>query len=658
MRFQHKEFDDKFLLKMYHHLLLPRVIEEQMLIQLKHGRIGKWFSAYGQEAISIGASMAMNIDEFILFAHRNLGVFTSRGLNLTQLFAQILGKKEGFTKGRDRSFHFGSLKHRLVGTISHMAAQLPVANGIGLGHLNRNEKKAVLVFCGDGATSEGDFHESVNVASVMKLPVIFLIENNHYATSTPLSQQVNFKSFKVKGTGYGIEAHSVDGNNVISVYKIVKKAANKIKENPQPILIEARTMRMRGHEESSGTSYMDQAEMKVWKSKDPIINFEDILIKRKIINTDEIIGIKKKMGVHVKSAFETSYNFIEPVYTPQEELGDVYASHVNFNTSKQASGFSEMRYMDAIRDALDQSLNEYKELVLMGQDIETYGGIFKITEGLSDKYGKDRVKNTPLCESAILGMSIGLSVLGIKSVIEMQFADFITCGFNQVVNNIAKTHYRWGMPINTVIRMPSGGSTGAGPFHSQSTESWFFRVPGLKIVYPSSPFDAKGLLNASIDNPNPVLFFEHKKLYRSVYGQVPNSRYTLELGKAKVVHEGNSLSLITYGMGIRWGMELLNTYPDELEIIDLMTLLPWDKTTVVQSVEKTGKALILHEDNLSGGIGAEIAAYIGEHCFEKLDGPIMRVGSEDIPIPFNKNLEKGMMANSKLREKVEEILLY
>ncbi|NJM93345.1 MAG: dehydrogenase, partial [Cytophagales bacterium] len=553
---------------------------------------------------------------------------------------------------------FGHAPSHLCGMISHMAAQLPVADGLALAHVLRREKKAVLTFCGDGATSEGDFHEALNVASVWNLPVIFLIENNGYAISTPLSEQVNFKSFKVKGTAYGIEAHSVDGNNVLSVYRAVRKAAEKLRKRPKPVLIEARTYRMRGHEESSGTAYMDADELKAGQERDPLNQYEGLLLKRGVLTADQLLEMREELTRHIAQSFDEAQAMPEPHYHAHEELADVYLPHYSFDTDENTHSLSEKRMVDALREALAQSLEKHPELVLMGQDVAEYGGVFKVTEGLAAQYGKERVRNTPLCESAIVGMSLGLAAEGMKSVVEMQFADFVSSGFNQVVNNLAKSHYRWGLPADTVIRLPTGAGTGAGPFHSQSTEAWFFRVPGLKIVYPSTPREAKGLLCAAIDDPNPVLFFEHKKLYRSTAELVSDDRYTLQLGKARVVEPGDELSLITYGLGVHWALEILPDFAGRLEIVDLRTLQPWDRATVSLSVQKTGKVLVLHEDNLTGGIGAEIAAWIGEHLFEKLDAPVMRLGSADTPVPFNKQLENGYLAQSQLKSKVEQLLAY
>ncbi len=627
-----------------------------MLILLRQGKISKWFSGIGQEAISVGAALTLSKDEYVLPMHRNLGVFTTRGVPMQKLFAQFQGKASGFTKGRDRSFHFGTQEYNIVGMISHLGPQLGIADGIALAQKLRKSKQATLVFSGDGGTSEGDFHEALNVASVWNLPVIFVIENNGYGLSTPSREQFNFESFLVKGPAYGMEAHSVDGNNILEVLNELQPLVESIRENPRPILFEARTFRMRGHEEASGTKYVPKELMEHWGKKDPIENYERFLLTEKI-SQKEIDTIRKaikdEINVAVKSAFAEA-----PVAADDErELRDVYAPFTQ-KVVQPSGNEKDMRFVDAISDGLEQSLEKHEDLVVMGQDIAEYGGVFKITEGFVEKFGKERIRNTPLCESAIVGTALGLSISGMKAVMEMQFADFVTCGFNQIVNNLAKIHYRWDENADVVIRMPTGAGVGAGPFHSQSNESWFFHTPGLKIVYPSNPVDAKGLLCAAIDDPNPVMFFEHKYLYRSMSAPVAEAYFTTEIGKATVVKEGADLTIVTYGMGVHWAMEVAKTSDAAIEIIDLRSLLPWDREAVAASVAKTHKLIVLHEDTMTGGIGSEIASWVGENCFEQLDAPVVRVASLDTPVPFAAALEGNFLPKQRLEEKVTQLLNY
>ena len=649
MNFNRKQLSNQELLDIYKRLLYPRIIEDKMLILLRQGRVGKWFSGIGQEAISVGATMALHEDEYILPLHRNLGVFTTRQIPFRKLFAQWQGKKSGFTKGRDRSFHFGTNEYHIVGMISHLGAMLGVANGISTAHLLNRQGKVSLVFSGDGGTSEGDFHEAMNVAAVWSLPVIFLIENNGYGLSTPSNEQFKCKQFIDKGIGYGMEAYQIDGNNILEVYNKVSELSDSMRKAPRPVLLECMTFRMRGHEEASGTKYVPQELFDVWAKKDPIANYEAFLYAENILNDalKQSIHDELKMGMDedLAAVFEES----EVIANTEEELNDVYAPYTPEIISASGNSSSK-RLVDAISDGLKQSLERHPKSVLMGQDVADYGGVFKISENFFKWFGKERIRNTPITESSILGAAYGLSIMGYKAIVEMQFSDFVTCGFNQIVNNLAKSHYRWAQASDVVVRMPTGAGVGAGPFHSQSTEAWFFHVPGLKLVYPSNPFDAKGLLCASINDPNPVLFFEHKALYRSIEGDVPDDYYTLEIGKAGLAKTGDAMSIITYGWGVHWAIEACKQLNIDADIVDLKTLLPWDKQCVEASVKKTGKALILHEDTLVGGIGGEIAAWIGEHCFTHLDAPVKRVASLDTPVPLAKDLEDNFLAKKHLHE--------
>lgn len=651
-------FEKPELLSIYKSLLKPRMIEEKMLVLLRQGKITKWFSGWGQEGISVGATHAMKPEEYILPMHRNLGVFTSRNIPLNRLFSQFQGKENGFTKGRDRSFHFGTQEHKIVGMISHLGPQLGIADGIALANKLKEEKLATLVFTGDGGASEGDFHESLNVAAVWDLPVIFCVENNSWGLSTPSEEQFRCKQFIDKGIGYGMKAVQVDGNNILEVIRTVRNISEEMRNDPKPVLLEAMTFRMRGHEESSGTKYYPEGIQDQWSEKDPLSNYEQFLKEEGVLSDETEAAYRKEIKELIQSSFDTAQNEPSIVSDEAKEEADVFAPF-DQKVLAAAGPSKEIRFIDAIQEALNQSMEKYPSLVLMGQDIAEYGGAFKVTEGLVDTYGRGRVRNTPLCESAILGAGLGLSIKGMKAMVEMQFADFVTCGFNQIINNLAKIHWRWGQNADVVVRMPTGAGTAAGPFHSQSNEAWFFHTPGLKILYPSNPTDAKGLLNAAIEDPNPVLFFEHKFLYRSLKEEVPEAYYTTEIGKANIVSTGDDLTIITYGLGVHWARQEMEKRPGiNAEIIDLRSLVPLDKDTVFASVRKTGRAIVLHEDCISGGIGGELTALITEHCFEFLDAPVMRVGSLNSPVPFSASIESIFLPQARFTEAVDKVLNY
>ena len=659
MKFNRRKYSDEVLINLYKGLLKPRLVEEKMMVLLRQGRISKWFSGIGQEAISVGATMALNKNEFILPMHRNLGVFTAREIPLHRLFSQFQGKMNGFTKGRDRSFHFGSKEHHVVGMISHLGPQMGVADGIALGKKLKGEEKATLVFTGDGGASEGDFHESINTAAVWQLPVIFLVENNGYGLSTPSREQFIFKNFVDKGIGYGIETELIEGNNVLEVYHKISQIAESIRKNPRPVLVECLSFRMRGHEEASGTKYVPQELMDEWGAKDPVENFEKYLLAEKVINEKTAETLKAEIRAEVISEWDKAYDETALVADLSTELNDVYAPFSLTETTPQTSAKSEKRMVDAISDGLRQSMEKYDDLVLMGQDIGDYGGVFKITDGFVAQFGRERVRNTPLCESAILGAGLGLAINGQKAMVEMQFADFVSEGITQICNNLAKIHYRWGQNADVVVRMPTGGGMAAGPFHSQSNETWFTHTPGLKVVYPAFPTDAKGLLAASIEDPNPVMFFEHKGLYRSVKEDVPDDYYTLELGKGSLIKEGNDVTIVTYGMGVHWALETLAENPEiAADLIDLRTLVPLDTATIFNSVKKTNRVIILHEATMFNGIGGELSALITENCFEYLDAPIKRVASLDTPVPFINQLEAQFMPNERFKEELVNLVNY
>ena len=657
MNYSNSKISTSTYIDLYTGMLIPRMIEEKMLILLRQGKISKWFSGIGQEAISVGVTKALKNDEYILPMHRNLGVFTSREIPLYRLFSQWQGKPNGFTKGRDRSFHFGTNDYSIVGMISHLGPQMGVADGIALHNLISKNKKVTAVFSGEGGTSEGDFHEALNVASVWNLPVIFIIENNGYGLSTPTNEQYKCKSISDKGIGYGIESMTLDGNNIIEVFSTIKEIRKKILKKPRPFLIEFKTFRMRGHEEASGIKYVPKKLINDWKEKDPISNYEKFLLDSKVLTIDDIKVIKKEIAKNIDENLSKTFEEQKIKSNIENEISDVYKDF-NFEKITPSDKIVEKRFVDAISDGIKETMMKFDDLIIMGQDIADYGGVFKITEGFVELFGKERVRNTPICESSIIEISMGLSICNRKSIVELQFSDFITSGFNPVVNYLAKVHYRWGQNADVVLRMPCGAGVGAGPFHSQTNEAWFTKTPGLIVVYPAFPEDAKGLLISSIENPNPVLFFEHKALYRSIREKVPEGYYNIEIGKAKLLRIGTDVTVITYGAGVHEAIKVIDKNSINCDLIDLRTLSPLDTESIISSVNKTGKAIILHEDSLFGGLGSEISSIIMENCFENLDAPVKRIGSLNTPIPFEESLEKQYLPFERFEKEIKDLLNY
>lgn len=654
---------------LYRAMLTPRLIEEKMLRLIRQGRLSKWFSGFGQEAIAVGTAFALNKDDTILPMHRNLGVWTTRGVPLRPLFCQLMGKEGGFTKGRDRTFHFGIPEYGIVGMISHLAAMLPVADGLALGAKLDGADRVAVAFTGEGATREGDFHEALSLAAVWKLPVIFIVENNGYGLSTPTNQALPETDLSKAGAGYGMVAETHDGNDVLAVIRAVRAARQRAVHGDGPTLLNLMTFRMRGHEEASGTKYVPQELMDDWAKKDPVLRLEEQM--KDVLPESKRKSVRAELTAEIDEIAEWALEQADVTSTTAVERGDVFASSNSVVQSGSSSvepsrvggdgadASREMRFIDAVSDGLRTALREDRRTVLMGQDIAEYGGVFKVSAGFLEEFGADRIRNTPIIENGAVGAAMGLALAGWKPILEIQYFDFITCGFNQIVNNLATTHYRWGAPVNVTLRAPIGGGIGAGPFHSQSMEAWFCHTPGLKVIFPSDPADAKGLLLSAIDDPNPVLFLEHKALYRSLKGDVPEYAYRTPIGKARCVRTGTRATVVAWGAAVHWAVQVADAHHLDVEILDLRTLIPWDRDAVVASVQKTHRLLVVHEAPRTAGFGAEIAAEMTEATFEYLDAPPARIGGEDMPIPFSKSLEDTIYSGkSRLAAALRDLLAY
>jgi 2-oxoisovalerate dehydrogenase E1 component len=594
-------------------------------------------------------------------------------LDLDVLFRQLLGREGPITGGRDRTFHFGDLDHHVVGMISHLGAMAPVATGLALAARLRGEDRVAAVLTGDGASSEGDVHEAMNLAAVWKLPVVFVIENNQWGLSTPVSEQYACVDLVDRAAGYGMPGELVDGNDVLAVLDACARAAARGRAGKGPTLLECKTFRMRGHEEASGADYVPAADIAAWVARDPIDRFEARLDEAGVLPATERAGLREELRAEVETLVSGALAAPAPATTEDAELGRVFAAPAPLRRrdadgeagsagSGAGLGDGDVRYLDAIRDALAVALAADDRVVLLGQDIARYGGVFKATQGLADEFGTERVRNTPIIESGAIGAALGLALAGFRPVVEMQFGDFVTCGFNQLVNNVATTRYRWNAAVPLVVRLPVGGGLGAGPFHSQNVEAWFAHVPGLKVVAPATAGDAKGLLLAALDDGNPVLVLEHKRLYRSVRGPVPGGHHVVPIGAGRIARPGSAATVVTYGAGVEWAVTAADALAaegaGEVEVIDLRSLRPWDRDMVLDSVRRTSRVLVLHEAGLTGGLGAEIAATVADQAFMDLDAPVRRVGGLDTPIPFAPTLEAVWSADSRLLPALRELLAF
>lgn len=606
--------------------------------------VGRVYTGRGQEAISVGASYALDDDDVIAPLYRDLGALLVRGVTTRELFCQYMGRANSSNRGKDSGIHIGDRDRGIVSMISNLAASVPVAAGLGLMFALKDEPRVAMTFFGDGATAHGSFHEGINFAAAHRLPVVFILENNQWALSTPANRHNALDVLADRAAGYGIPGERVDGNDVLAVYDAACSAVQRARRGDGPTLIEAVTMRMEGHSTTDPAQYVPDEMYAAWEEEDPIARFRQFLVDQEVLDEERDANIEQKLRDEIEEAVE--YAEASDVLPAEAAAEGVFAVNETVSKSVPADALhnaAELSYRGAIRDALRVALASDERVFLLGEDIE-YGGVYGVTKDILDDFGPHRIVDTPIAETAIVGAATGAALFGMRPVAEIQFADFIAPAMDELVNMTAKYHYRTEWPVPLVIRTPAGaiieshGST--GPFHSQSPEAWFVHTPGIKVVVPATAYDAKGLLLAAIEDPNPVLFLEQKALY-NLREPVPDGYYTLPLGEAAVRREGRDLSIITYGAMVQESLDAADVLAGEgvdAEVVDLRTLVPLDREAVLATSRKTGKILVVHEANLSAGVGGEIAALIAQHAFEWLDGPVTRVAAPDTPTPSAKSL--------------------
>ena len=734
----------------YAFMRLAREFDSRFEAMLLTGRVAKWYSAIGNEAITVPAGLALEPGDVLCSLHRDVGAILSFYLDPARAFPglgfeggvaadvtggsgragsawsgggadprpdprpdpetlferlarQVLGRTGGFSEGIERSYHYGyfdaaaGLRH--VGMISHLGSMIPVAAGCAFALKKHGSDRVAINFIGEGGTSTGDFHEGLNLAAVWKLPLVLVIENNRYAFSTPSRFQYACIQLSDRGPGYGIASETVDGNDADTMAKAIARAVARARAGHGPTLLEAMVGRLRGHAEGDGSmKVVPEAELELYRAQDPVPTYGDrleregtldaatraridarakelveraidraldapppppetafrpvfatergasLLVRRDDENDDTAASMRKPFD-HLESTQEV------PLLVEAEEEGPT-AMAAFIGGSGGATGAAtagEVTYLDAIHEALREEMERDEMVVLLGQDIGAFQGAFRVTRGLHALW-PDRVLDTPISESGTLGLAAGAALLGYVPVVEMQFADFVSCGFNQIVNVLAKLFYRFERPCPVVIRLPAGGGVGAGAFHSQNPEGWFAHVAGLKVVCPATAADAKGLMKAAIRDPNPVIFCENKFLYRRVKETLPEGDLVGEIGKARVARAGDRLTLVGYGASTWTALEAAEALAAEgveAEVIDLRTLVPFDEEMVLASVRKTGRCLVVHEAQATGGFGGEIAAVVAEKAFPWLDAPIARVAYPDRPSPYARNLEQALLPDQE-----------
>jgi pyruvate/2-oxoglutarate/acetoin dehydrogenase E1 component/TPP-dependent pyruvate/acetoin dehydrogenase alpha subunit len=660
------------LLKLLYGLRLTRSLEERLEFKLyRQGRIyGSVFTSRGQEALSVGGALAFEPSDVLCPSHRDMGVYLLRGMTVERVLGNYMGREIGPCRGRDGNIHTGDMELGLVAFVSHLADSIPVAAGVALSYRMRQRPNVAGVFFGDGASSRGDFHEGLNFAAVHRLPVVFICNNNQYAYSTPLHLQMAVPGVAERSIGYGFPTHTVDGNDVIEVHRVVSEAVRRARTGGGPTLIEGRTFRMTGHSGHDDASYVPRELLEEWARKDPIERLVETLQGEGLLSEEESAELDRRIEEEIDRGLEAAERSPEPaaesalleVYsdppyraatppwrqrrderTPVERLAAAPVLAAPRLGEGAADRDSAVTYVDAIRQGILEEMEADPDVFILGEDIGRYGGAFKATRGLYERFGAERVIDTPISESGIVGAAIGAALAGMRPIVEMQFIDFISCAFDQITSFAAKCRYRWGPSVPIVVRGPCGGGVSGGPYHSQNVESYFLHTPGLKIVAPATARDARALLRSAVRDNDPVLYFEHKYLYRRVREILPPAEEDIvPIGKAVCRRRGRDLSIVTFGAMVYRALEAAETLAAEgaeVEVLDLRTLLPLDTDALLESVARTGKVILLHEATLTGGIGGELAALIAEHVFEYLDGPIRRIAAADTPSPFSRSLE-------------------
>ena len=645
------------LIDWLYQMLLIRAFEETVEQLYAAGKMHGTMHLYiGQEAVAVGAIAALRPDDYITSTHRGHGHAIAKGQDLRAMLAELLGKETGVCRGRGGSMHLADLERGNLGANGIVAGGIPVAVGAGLSIRMQGQDRVVLCFFGDGAANHGNFHEGLNMAAIWRLPVVFLCENNQYAMSMAVRRAMAVPRVADRAVAYGIPGETVDGMDVVAVYRAVRAAVERARRGEGPTLIEAITYRYRGHSKSDRQVYRTKDEVQAWMARDPIARLREALIARGWLSEAEAAALEERAREAVAEALRAAEGDPEPevaqltegVYAedplfPPRWIRQAFGSEVPV---EPPAGTRELSYAEALREAMAQAMAADERVFLMGEDIGVYGGAFGVTQGLIERFGPERVRDTPISENTIVGAGVGAALTGMRPIVEMQFMDFVTLAMEQTVLQAAKVRYMFGgkARVPLVLRLPGGSGTGAAAQHSESLEAWFVHVPGLKVVAPATPYDAKGLLLAALADDNPVIFVEHKLLYRT-RGLVPEEPYLVPLGKAAVRRPGRHLTIVAYSIAVLRALEAaerLAAEGIEAEVIDLRTLKPYDAETVIASVKKTGKLLIVHEAPLLGGFGGELAAAVAQsEAFAYLEAPIVRLGGADVPIPYHPRLERA-----------------